>query len=137
MALLLCVFMLAGCVPVGDSSGAINNNGAKINNEEASLINTALNLLKLEDIKSENTLISPFSIITALAMTGSGASGNSETNFNNFFGVNRDILNNELKNLIGGMKSDKEGETLNIANSIWYNKNSGLKVKKTFLDTIR
>ena len=47
MALLLCVFMLAGCVPVGDSSGTINNNGAKINNEEASLINTALNLLKL------------------------------------------------------------------------------------------
>ncbi|HZK57691.1 MAG TPA: serpin family protein [Clostridia bacterium] len=137
MALLLCVLMLVGCVPTGDSSGVINNNGAKINNGEASLINTSLNLLKLEDIESGNTLISPVSIITALAMTGNGASGNSETNFNNFFGVNRDVLNNELKNLIGDMKSDKEGEKLNIANSIWYNKNTELKVKDTFLNTIR
>lgn len=135
-ALLLCVLMLAGCVPVENNSGAINN-GARTNNKEASLTNTSLDLLKLEDIKSKNTLISPISIITALAMTGNGASGNSETNFNNFFGVNRDVLNNELKNLMGNMKSDKEGEKLNIANSIWYNKNSGLKVKGTFLDTIR
>lgn len=136
IALLLCALMLIGCVPADGNSGAINN-GAKISNEETSLINTSLNLLKLEDIKSGNTLISPFSIITALAMTGNGASGNSETNFNNFFGVNRDVLNSELKNLIKDMKSDEEGEKLNIANSIWYNKNSGLKVKDAFLDTIR
>lgn len=142
IALLLGVLMLIGYTPVDSDLGIINDdklniiNEPQINNEGTSLMNTSLNLLKLEDIKSKNTLISPTSIITALAMTGNGASGNSETNFNNFFGADKDILNNELKDLIDSMQSDKEGEKLNIANSIWYNKNSGLKVKDIFLDII-
>ena len=138
VALLLGVLMLIGYAPINSDLSIINNNEtniineSEINNEGTSLVNTSLNLLKLEDIKSKNTLISPTSIITALAMTGNGSSGNSETNFNNFFGADKDTLNNELKDLIDSMQSDKEGEKLNIANSIWYNKNSGLKVKDTF-----
>lgn len=148
IALLLGVLMLIGYAPIDSDLDIINdgetniinesetNNESEINNEGTSLMNTSLNLLKLEDIKSKNTLVSPTSIITALAMTGNGASGNSETNFNNFFGVDKDTLNSKLKDLIDGMQSDKEGEKLNIANSIWYNKNSGLKVKDIFLDII-
>lgn len=148
IALLLGVLMLIGYAPINSDLSIINNNEtniinesetnneSEINNEGTSLMNTSLNLLKLEDIKSKNTLISPTSIITALAMTGNGSSGNSETNFNNFFGADKNTLNNELKDLIDSMQSDKEGEKLNIANSIWYNKNSGLKVKDTFLDIV-
>ncbi len=148
IALLLGVLMLIGYTPVDSNLDIINNNKTniinesetnnepQINNEGTSLMNTSLNLLKLEDIKSKNTLVSPTSIITALAMTGNGASGNSETNFNNFFGADKDTLNNELKDLIDSMQSDKKGEKLNIANSIWYNKNSGLKVNNAFLDII-
>ena len=85
-----------------------------------------------EEEKGENVLISPISILAALAMTANGAKGETLTQMENVFGVYMDCLNREMSAYITNSNNMKEIK-LNIANSIWFKNDDSLSVNQDFL----
>lgn len=85
-----------------------------------------------EEEKGENVLISPISILAALAMTANGAKGETLTQMEQVFGVNMDNLNEEISAYITSSNQLKEIQ-LNIANSIWFKNDDSLMVNQDFL----
>lgn len=85
-----------------------------------------------EAIKEEtNALISPVSLITALAMTANGANGKTLEEIENVMGAHTDIFNQNFsaENFYGfGLKS---------ANSIWVRNTKNLKLKENFVNANR
>lgn len=78
----------------------------------------------------ENTLISPLSVMSALAMTANGAEGETLTQMENATGMQISELNSYLRNYM-----DAQTDQLKLANSIWFNNDSRLSVEQSFLET--
>ena len=81
-----------------------------------------------ESLDGENTLVSPLSVLEALAMTANGAAGDTLEQMESVFGLDRDDLNGFLLAYRNGL-----GDGTNIANGIWLNDELGLSVKEPFL----
>lgn len=88
-----------------------------------------------EESRCENTLISPLSVMAALAMTANGANGETRTQMEKVLGGTLSIeeLNEYLYHYIQKLPSSEDYK-LHLANAIWARKNS-LEVKKEFLQT--
>ncbi len=74
-----------------------------------------------EDV-SENIFISPISISTALTMTYNGAETGTKLSMENTLGftkLDRGLINESYKNLIGHLENLDKKINLNIGNSIW------------------
>ncbi len=91
-------------------------------------------LFKVALKKDENTLISPLSVLYALAMTANGADGNTKAEFENTFKIDINSLNSFLNLYMSTLPQDKKYK-LNLANSIWLNDDEGFAVKEDFLQT--
>lgn len=122
----------------GDKGGA-ENNVQMLPSDEASdkifaesYTGFAIQLFKNTYKAGKNTMISPYSVINALAMTANGASGDTLTQMEHILcatadnaGKNGredgtlDLLNRELQRLRTSMPKDKNNY-LYTANSIWY-----------------
>lgn len=86
----------------------------------------ALDLFKDEYKSGKNTLVSPLSVLTALAMTQNGAEGKTLSEMQKVLGgLDRDTLNAYLAAVAG------KDSALKCANSIWVD--SKLDVKRAFL----
>ena len=63
--------------------------------------------------QNKNLFISPFSVVTALAMTGAGASGQTETEFLRALGFpNRKAMVKVVSDLLPTLTSSKDYETI-------------------------
>ena len=84
--------------------------------------------------KGENTLISPLSVLSALAMTANGAKERTLSQMESVFGMTTDELN---KYFCSYMNALPQGEKykLNLANSIWFAEDERFTVKEAFLQT--
>lgn len=84
----------------------------------------------------ENSLISPLSVILALAMTANGAQNITLTEMEQALGgdIKLNELNEYLHSYAESLPSD-ENARLDIANSIWFRDSEALNVKKDFLQT--
>lgn len=82
--------------------------------------------------EQENTLLSPISILAALAMTANGAKGETLAQMEKVFGVSMEALNPEMSAYITSSKEIEELE-INIANSIWFKDVKSLSVKEDFI----
>ena len=81
----------------------------------------------------ENTMVSPLSIMTALAMTTNGADGKTKEEMENLLGgFSIDELNLYLYTYLQNIGSSQE---LDIANSIWAKKDSAI-FKEGFLQSV-
>ena len=67
----------------------------------------------------DNTVVSPLSIVLALAMTENGATGDTLKEFEELTGCNVDTLTKELNFYLSSLMED---ESLKAANSVWYEK---------------
>ncbi|MBO5097781.1 MAG: serpin family protein [Agathobacter sp.] len=83
----------------------------------------------LEDEK--NTLISPVSVLMALAMTANGAKENTLAQMEEIFGLNQSELNEYLWYYMNALS--KENVKYNISNSIWMRDAEFLHVEEDFL----
>ncbi len=93
----------------------------------------ALELFKRTDKNDENKLISPLSVVLALAMTANGADGDTKTQMEAALGgLQIEKLNEYLYSYSKSLKSTKNAK-LSIANSIWYNNHSDYKIKDSFI----
>lgn len=80
---------------------------------------------------SENVMISPVSVISALSMAANGARGETLTQLEAVFGMPQDKLREYLSAYAAALPSD-EKTRLHSANSIWLS-DDGLTVEKEFL----
>ena len=100
----------------------------------ADVIDFAVRLFRNSASTDKNSMISPFSILYALAMTANGADGNTLRQMEDVFGLTVGELNEYLheyrKNLPSGDKNK-----LSIVNSIWFNDDITFTVYDDFLQT--
>ncbi len=77
--------------------------------------------------QDENYVVSPFSLKMAMLMAANGAEGETQKEILDAFGVqNIEEFNKYSKQLIADLNADDKAE-VNIANSIWFNKDIGGK----------
>ncbi|MBO7403055.1 MAG: serpin family protein [Lachnospiraceae bacterium] len=79
-----------------------------------------------------NTLVSPLSVIVALGMTANGANGVTLEEMEKVFGLKREELNKVLGALITALAKD-EGNSLKLANAIWFKDETDFVPKADFL----
>lgn len=86
-----------------------------------------------ESVKNDqNTLLSPLSVLNALAMTANGASGNTLVEMEETFGLSMDDLNKYLYTY-NQQLPNKKGGSLHQANGIWFSDQDDLSIKTDFL----
>ena len=97
---------------------------------EADTKDFAVNLFRAAAKEGENTLVSPLSVLTALAMAANGAEGDSLTQMETTLGGTREDLNAWL----GGFQDDDQ---LKQANGIWVKNDRKFTPDDAFLTTVQ
>ncbi len=137
--ILLCVITvnLTGCASKDLMNGIKANaispiDDLKTNN--AVVTDFAVRLFKASAQDGENTLISPLSVLYALALTSNGADGETLEEMEDVLGMTTEELNLYMYSYINSLEQGKKYK-LNLANSVWFTDDNGFKVNKNFLQT--
>ena len=128
IALLLAMLLLTGCgAPAPDCVEpvvAFDMEGA----DAAAGFGVALFQESLEE--GRNTLISPLSVLTALAMAANGAEGETLEQMEAVLGTEHIALNEFMADYTAHL----QGEELHMANAIWFRDDPALTVAEDFLE---
>lgn len=84
--------------------------------------------------EGENTLLSPLSVISALAMTANGAEGETLAQMEEVLGLTTGELNTYMYTYMSQLP-ESENYQLKLANSIWFTDAENFQVEKDFLQT--
>lgn len=82
-----------------------------------------------------NTLVSPMSVLYALAMTANGAEENTLLQMEETFGLSVEELNAYLHEYYKGLASDEKCK-VSLANSIWFTQETGFEASADFLQRV-
>lgn len=96
----------------------------------------SMEIFKESVSEGKNSMISPVSILMAMAMAENGAAAGSRTQIEKAFGCTTEELSDWLKNWMTSLKTG-ENTRMNVANSFWFRDTEGLKVKENYLKTIK
>lgn len=88
----------------------------------------SVKLLQATCDEEENTLVSPMSVLSALAMTANGARGETLAQMEDILGGSVEQLNGALAGL-----GQEEDSPLYLANSIWFAEGGGITPNPDFL----
>lgn len=91
-------------------------------------------LFKTSMEEGENTLISPLSVLYALAMTANGADGETLAQMEQVLGMGVDNLNSYMLAYLDLLPENKDYK-MSLANSIWFKDDSDFIVEQSFLQT--
>ena len=91
-------------------------------------------LFKTSIEEGENTLISPLSVLYALAMTANGADGETLAQMEQVLGMDVDNLNSYMLAYLELLPESKDYK-MSLANSIWFKDDSNFAVEQSFLQT--
>ncbi len=94
----------------------------------------ALRLFRTAEVPERNTLVSPLSVLSALAMTANGAEDATLLQMESTLGMRRDLYNEFFCSYLSALRSDRSS-ALKLANSIWFTDRSGFVPKEEFLKT--
>ncbi len=136
------VFSLFGCgtsaqaadLMAGVKASAVTTNDDLTGDDSKVIANFAVNLFQNTTSATENTLVSPLSVLCALAMTANGAKDDTLAQMENVFGLSVPELNNYLHTYLENLPSSDKYE-VSVADSIWFKNDEGLTVEKNFLQT--
>ena len=81
----------------------------------------------------DNMLISPTSVLTALAMTANGAENDTLAQMEVVFGIEREPLRDYLRTYLDNLPNEAKYK-LHMANSIWIKNDENFTVNKEFID---
>ena len=139
---LLMLSALSGCVtaPIGKGEDLMSGVKADVTYSDVdisgrnavSVTDFAIRLFQKSAEKGKNTLISPLSVLSALAMTANGAGGNTLSQMEDVFGLSVLELNSYLHAYINALPSGDKYR-LSLANSIWLRDDERFTVKQDFL----
>ena len=84
--------------------------------------------------KNKNVTVAPMSVLNAMAMTANGAGGKTATELSNVLAGGKSVsrLDKNLRWFNSQLVNVKKAH-ISTANSIWYNTDNGLKIKKKFI----
>ena len=85
-------------------------------------------------LSAEDTLVSPLSVLCALAMTANGAKGETLAQMEEVFGLSVEELNSYLHTYMEQLPNEKDYK-LSMANSIWFTEDERFTVEQSFLQT--
>ena len=91
-------------------------------------------LFKTSIEEGENTLISPLSVLYALAMTANGADGETLAQMEQVLGMDVDNLNSYMLAYLDLLPESKDYK-MSLANSIWFKDDPNFAVEQSFLQT--
>ena len=91
-------------------------------------------LFKTSMEEGENTLISPLSVLYALAMTANGADGETLAQMEQVLGMGVDNLNSYMLTYLDLLPETKDYK-MSLANSIWFKDDPNFLVEQSFLQT--
>ena len=105
-----------------------------LSSQNADVIDFAIRLFKASNENGKNTLISPLSVLCALAMTANGAEEETLAQMEEVLGMTTDELNMYLYSY---MKNLPQGDKykLSLANSIWFTEDERFTVNQDFQQT--
>ena len=105
-----------------------------LNRQNAAVTDFAVRLFKASQENGENTLISPLSVLCALAMTANGAEEETLRQMEEVLGMTTEQLNLYLYTY---MENLPEGDKykLSLANSVWFTDDQRFTVNRDFLQT--
>ena len=84
--------------------------------------------------EGKNTLISPLSVLYALAMTANGADGETLAQMEQVLGMDVDNLNSYMLAYLELLPESKDYK-MSLANSIWFKDDPNFEVQQSFLQT--
>ncbi len=113
-------------------SAQVSGGGAPVGEEIGAVADFGVTLFQKCFDGGANTLVSPLSVLSALAMTANGADGDTLAQFEAAFGLPLDKLNEALLAYRDGLPAEDGGRTA-LANGIWFNTDAGLNVQAEFL----
>ena len=147
LSLAACILPFSGCGKIvgnasdkGAKSGAVrnlteniskNDSGSKAADKEfkAAAVSFSADLFKYNYSNGKTTLVSPLSVLTALALVQNGAQGNTLAQLEQALGgLDRDTLNAYMRAYCDFLT---ESDELKIANSVWTD--SSAEAKRAFL----
>ena len=91
-------------------------------------------LFKTSMEEGKNTLISPLSVLYALAMTANGADGETLAQMEQVLGMGVDNLNSYMLAYLDLLSETKDYK-MSLANSIWFKDDPNFAVEQSFLQT--
>ena len=94
----------------------------------------AVKLFRACSNKDKNTLVSPLSVLAALAMTANGAKGETKEQMENILGMTTDELNEFFRSYRNALTNSGKNK-LSLANSIWFTDDESFTVNRDFLQT--
>lgn len=107
----------SGVVNIGNSQG---------------IIDYSLELFRQSSSAGENTLVSPLSVLCALAMTANGTDGDTLSQIESVLGMTVEELNTYLHAYILSLPND-DFSKLSLANSVWLKNDSSFEAEESFL----
>lgn len=105
-----------------------------INSQNIKATDFALRLFKASQTKGKNALISPLSVLSALAMTANGAEGKTLSQMEKVLGMSRDELNLYFYSYMQDLPVGDQYK-LRLANSIWFTGDEDFKANQDFLQS--
>ena len=102
--------------------------------DSAAVTDFAVRLFQSSLEDGENTLISPLSVLCALAMTTNGAEGETLAQMEQTLGLPVDTLNRWLHTYLAQLPEGSKYK-LSLANSIWFADKESFTVRQDFLQT--
>lgn len=140
LSVLASVAAMSGCAKIsaenvsdGILPGQVNGKKTDLTFEESSA-DFALKLFRATAKGEDNALVSPLSVMLALAMTANGAKGETKEQMEALLGNGMDIetLNEYLYTYMNDLPSFEKAKLV-LANSIWFRDIESLDVKRDFL----
>ena len=95
----------------------------------------AVRLFKASEENGKNTLISPLSVLCALAMTANGAEDETLQQMEDVLGMTTEEMNLYIYSYMQNLPQDEKYK-LSLANSIWFTDHERFTVNQDFLQTI-
>ncbi len=117
-----------GVVPRGNIENADVSEAGDV------LADFGVRLFRESFTEDKNTLVSPLSVMFALAMTANGAEENTRSQMESVLGMDVESLNAYLKAYKDALVEDEKNK-LSVANSIWFTDDARFTVNNDFLQT--
>jgi serpin B len=118
-----------------DVSASIVNTDVNLAGDNSSAVaDFSVKLFQSSASADTSTLLSPLSVLCALAMTANGAKNETLTQMEDVFGLSVPALNEYMHTYLEHLSSSDKCK-FNIADSIWFKDDSGLTVDPDFLKT--
>ena len=103
-----------------------------LGSRNADVTDFAVRLFQASEKSGENTLVSPLSVLCALAMTANGAEGETLEQMEAVLGMTAEELNGYLYSYIRNLPQG-DNYKLSLANSVWFTEDERFTVNREFL----